>query len=144
MLSDMEAQYGIVPQPKYSEDQDRYYSYTAYTIPLVCVPAVVNDPAMVGNLIEAYCAASYDIVTPDIFEIVTKYQEAHDPDSSEMIDIVIRTKTFDPAHWFYLNGYHNFSRQLLTADMVNTSSYLKSQTNGADKQVNTINAAYKK
>ena len=98
---------------------------------------------MVGNIIEAYCTASYDIVTPDLFEIVTKLQHADDADSGEMIDIIIRNKIVDPAHWFMLNGYCNFSQSLLISRTNVVSSYLKSATNGAAKQVRDINNAYK-
>ena len=142
MLSNMESEYGIIPQPKYDEDAD-YASYIAYTIPITCVPKVVADPQMVGNIIEAYCTASYDLVTPDLFEIVTKLQHAHDSDSGEMIDIIIRNKVVDPAHWFMLNGFCDFSMVLLNAKTNTVSSYLKSATNGAAKQVENINKAYK-
>ena len=142
MLSEMESDYGIIPQPKYDEDAD-YASYIAYTIPITCVPKVVADPQMVGNVIEAYCTASYDIVTPDLFEIVTKLQHADDLDSGEMIDIIIRNKVVDPAHWFMLNGFSDFSMVLLNAKTNTVSSYLKSATSGAAKQVENINKAYK-
>ena len=142
MLPDMEAEYGIIPQPKFDEDGE-YASYIAYVVPITCVPRVVADPQMVGNIIEAYCTASYDIVTPDLFEIVTKLQHADDADSGEMIDIIIRNKIVDPAHWFMLNGYCNFSQSLLISRTNVVSSYLKSATNGAAKQVRDINNAYK-
>lgn len=141
-LSDMESDYGVIPNPKFSVDQDDYSSYSSYTIPMTCVPVNVSDPQRAGNIIEALCTASYDKVTPDIFEIVTKLQNVKDPDSAKMVDIIVRTKMFDPAHWYNISGYGSFSRAMLKSGSTNISSYLNGYTRPAPSEIDKINDLY--
>ena len=142
-LSDMESEYGLIPSPKFNKDQADYSSYSSYTIPMTCVPVNVSDAQRTGNIIEAFCTASYDVVTPDIFEIVTKLQNVSDPESSDMVDIIIRTKMFDPAHWYVISGYHDLSRLLLRNDSTNITSHLKGYARPAPAEVENINKLYK-
>ena len=141
-LGDMESDYGIVPIPKFNTEQKNYSSYSAYIIPMTCVPINVSDPQRAGNIVEALCTASYDLVTPDIFEIVTKLQNVKDPDSAAMIDIVIRTKMFDPSHWYDIPGYGTLSRMLLNSDSTNISSYIKGYAKNAPTRLKEINDLY--
>ena len=141
-LGDMESNYGIVPIPKFNTEQKNYSSYSAYIIPTTCVPINVSDPQRAGNIVEALCTASYDLVTPDIFEIVTKLQNVKDPDSAAMIDIVIRTKMFDPSHWYDIPGYGTLSRMLLNSDSTNISSYIKGYAKNAPTRLQEINDLY--
>ena len=141
-LSDMESGYGVIPAPKFDADQEDYSSYASYSIPMTCIPVNVADRQRTGNIVEAFCTASYDVVTPDIFEIVTKLQNVTDPESAEMIDIIIRTKMFDAVHWYVISGYHDFSRQMLRASSTNITSYLKGYTRNAPKEVENINKLY--
>ncbi len=87
-FSNMEDDYGIVPEPMFNEEQGEYFSYTGYTIPMVTIPATDPNPERTGNIIEALCAASADVVIPKMYEIVTKIQNARDEESAEMVDII--------------------------------------------------------
>jgi hypothetical protein len=138
----MESGYGVIPIPKFDADQADYSSYASYTVPMTCIPVNAADRQRTGNIVEACCTASYDIVTPDIFEIVTKLQNVTDPESAEMVDIIIRTKMFDAAHWYCISGYHDFSRQMIMAASTNITSYLKGYTRNASKEVENINNLY--
>lgn len=141
-LSDMEANYGIIPTPKFNAQQQDYSSYSSYTIPMTCVPLNTADPQRTGNIIEAFCTASYDNVTPDIFEIVTKLQNVKDPESAKMVDIIIRTKMFDPALWYDIPGYGTLCRAMLNSDSTNISSYIKGYAKNAPTKLKEINDLY--
>ena len=141
-LKDMKSPYGILPLPKMNEEQENYASYIGRIIPLTCVSKAVSDPQRAGNIIEALCAVSYDRVTPDTFSIVTKLQNAHDADSGEMIDIVIRNKFFDPIHWYEITGLHEMAEVLLKENSTNIMSYVKTYYDPAKKALNKINEQY--
>ncbi len=143
-LLDMKSDYGIIPQPMYDENQEDYYTYTGYTIPLIMVPANCPVPEQTGRIIEAYCAASYDEVTPDLFSIVTEVKNARDADTSEMIRIIIRNKFFDPAHWYNISGYGGISRSVIANKNNNVASILKSYERPAQNSLNQILDAYEK
>jgi hypothetical protein len=141
-LLDMESDYGIVPQPMFDENQADYCSYTGYTIPLIMVPKNCTDPDRTGRIIEAYCTASYDEVTPDLFSIVTEVKNARDNESSEMIRIIIRTKLFDPAHWYNITGYGSLSRTIVASRTNNIASSLKTYDKAAQNSLESISNAF--
>ena len=142
--SDMEADYGIVPLPKYDEAQESYKSYLGYTIPILYIPANAADPERTGTIMEAYSTASYDHVTPKMFEIVTKLKNVRDEDSSEMIEIIIRNKFIDTAHFFDVEGYGTLPRNAIAQKNTNTSSLVKAFERIAAKEWEKIIDSFNK
>ncbi len=96
----MADEYGILPIPKYNEDQEEYLSFVNGAIPFVMVGSAEKDPEFVGTILEAMAVYNYDNVTPKMFEIVTKLQAAQDPISAGMVDLIIRNRIFDMAYFF--------------------------------------------
>lgn len=132
-FTEMEDDFGIVPLPKYNEEQESYKSYLGYTIPMMFITGNTSDPERTGTIMEAYCTASYDHVTPQMFEVVTKLKNARDEDSAEMIEIIIRNKIVDPIHFYAVAGYGDFGRNLVVKMNANVSSELKSYEKVAEK-----------
>jgi len=132
--SGMEDDYGILPCPKYSEEQKNYSAYLGYTIPILFLPSNVADPERNGTIMEALCTASYDNVVPQMYEIVTKLKNARDEDSSEMIEIIIRNKFIDTAHFYNIQGYGTIPRDVIVNKTGNIASLLKSYERVAVKQ----------
>lgn len=143
-VSDMESDYGILPMPKYSEDQKEYCSYVGYVIPTTAMAVNVSDPDMIGNIIEACCTSAYDIITPSVYEIITKLQNVRDPDSAEMVDIIIRTKFYDVAHWHTISGYQDFPRVPLTNKTEDITSYLRNYVHKSNSEIKYINDCFNK
>ena len=142
--SNMEDDYGIVPCPKYNEEQENYAAYLGYTIPILFLSSNVPDPERNGTIMEALCTASYDSVTPQMFEIVTKLKNVRDEDSSEMIEIIIRNKTIDTAHFYNIAGYGTVPRDVIVNKTGNIASVLKSYERVAVKEWDKILAAFDK
>jgi ABC-type glycerol-3-phosphate transport system substrate-binding protein len=93
---DYEFDIGILPYPKYSEQQENYYTLTSGTG--VSVLPVTMDTARfekVGLLIEALARDSYRGVLPAYKETTLKTKYARDEDSSDMLDIIFGSLTFD-------------------------------------------------
>ena len=123
--TDMEDSYGIVPIPKLDEAQESYHSYLGFTIPVLFLPANAADPERTGLIMEACSAASYDVVTPQMYEIVTKLKNTRDEDSSEMIEIIIRNKFIDTAHFYDIEGYGTLPTNVITSGSSNSASIIK-------------------
>lgn len=136
--SAMEDDYGILPCPKYSEDQNKYSAYLGYTIPILFLASNVQDPERNGTIMEALCTASYDNVTPEMYEIVTKLKNVRDEDSSEMIEIIIRNKYIDTAHFYNIAGYGTIPRDVIVNKTGNIASVLKSYERIASKEWDKI------
>lgn len=143
-IASMESDYGILPQPMYDENQSDYCSYTGFSIPVSMVPANCPDASRTGTIMEALCTASYDNVTPDMYQIVTAVKNARDAESSEMINVIIRTKFFDPAHWFNIAGYGTFSRDVIAKQSQNFASMMKTYDKVAQKSLESIVSSFEK
>ena len=140
----MDDDYGIVPCPKYNEEQNSYAAYLGYTIPILFLSSNVPDPERNGTIMEALCTASYDNVTPQMYEIVTKLKNVRDEDSSEMIEIIIRNKFLDTAHFYNIAGYGTVPRDVIVNKTGNIASVLKSYERVAVKEWEKIITAFDK
>jgi ABC-type glycerol-3-phosphate transport system substrate-binding protein len=87
-LNDMESDYGIIPYPKYDENQEQYLTRIQDALALMCVPITNAKTELAGAMLEAMAAESYRFVTPQYFEIALKVKYSRDEISSQMLDIV--------------------------------------------------------
>ncbi len=90
--------YGILPMPKYDEEQDGYYGYSqpfANAGPIIPLTVSADRLSMVGTLTNAMCAYGYDYIRPAVFENVIQLKGARDEASAEIIDMIFDNITFD-------------------------------------------------
>ena len=100
-LRGMEDDYGILPMPKYNEQQESYYSFlNAWNSSFIGVPLHANTDKA-GFIMEALAYASYETVRPSIYEIALKTKVTRDSESAQAIDIIIESSYMD------LNGIYN-------------------------------------
>ena len=87
----MEAEYGILPIPKLDEDQAEYYSLAHDLFNIYAVVSSVNalDLDGIGAVMEAMAIESYKVVTPAYYEVALKGKYSKDPQSWDMLDMII-------------------------------------------------------
>ena len=91
---DFEFEYGILPMPKFSEDQECYYSaISEYTLSLI-VPITASDPEMTGNIINYMSFAGKTDIIPEL-QVALCYKGLRDEDSIEMLNIIMDTIYID-------------------------------------------------
>ncbi len=98
-VSDMADPYGILPIPKFDQNQQEYLSFVNGATPFVMVAKSEQDPEFVGTILEAMATYNYDKVTPKLFQVATKLQAAQDPESSAMVDYIIRNRIWDLGYY---------------------------------------------
>ena len=105
-LRDMVDDYGILPNPKYEESQENYLGLVNGSASMACVPGSLSEENLevAGFMLEALCSSSYSMVTDTLYEVVAKSKNARDPESAEMVDIIIRHKVFDFGYSHYSHG----------------------------------------
>ncbi len=116
-LKDMEDNYGMLPHPKYDEKQEEYLSFVNGAASMVIVPKSLTDDKLqvTGYMLEALASSSYYMVTDTLYEKIAKSKTARDPESAEMVDVIIRHKVFD-------FGYGHFhSKGLACASVFQTA-----------------------
>ncbi|MBE6611523.1 MAG: hypothetical protein E7632_03425 [Ruminococcaceae bacterium] len=95
-LRDMKDDFGIVPMPKYTEEQEKYHTACNTWYPTgVAVPLTCSDPERTGTVMENLAYYSYEIMTPAVYEITLQGKVSRDDVSSRMLDIIYEELTFD-------------------------------------------------
>ena len=96
-ISNMSDDYMILPIPKYSEDQDTYYSFVQDSFTGMSIPASAPDWDLekFGTVMEAFASESYRTVTPAYYETALKTRYAGSPESVEMLDMITQNVYID-------------------------------------------------
>lgn len=130
-LRQMEADFGIIPQPKYDEAQEHYITFVNPAGSYLAVPAAVKDLDRTGVVLEAMASASYQYLTPAYYNTALQQKYARDNESSEMLDLLLQNRVYDLA---MIYGWGNITQGY--ADLVQkNNSDLASMTAKREKQV---------
>ncbi len=86
-LRDMEADFGVLPYPKWNEEQTDYFTPCGDGRIMIVVPTDVKDVAFAGTIIEALTRAGHEMIIPIYQDKVLKVKELRDEDSLEMLEI---------------------------------------------------------
>lgn len=84
----MKTDFGIIPYPKYDENQEKYETFSKSGYGTFAIPSVVSDPEMSAVITTALNAESYKIVVPAYYDIALKTKYSRDDESAKMLDII--------------------------------------------------------
>ncbi len=91
-----ETDFGLIPWPKYTENQDRYYNFAhATATKMITVPLTQTDLEMAGVVLEAMAAKSKYTLTPAYYDISMNNKYMRDEESIAMMDIILESRCFD-------------------------------------------------
>lgn len=121
LLRDMQSDYGIIPFPKYDENQPEYFSLAHDIVPLYCVPATITKMEAVGAVLESMAFESYKTVMPAYYEIALKLKYTRDTgeDAFKVIDMIHDSVTTDFA---YVYNYALQNVGLIMRDLMGSKS----------------------
>jgi hypothetical protein len=91
-MREMEDDYGLIPFPKYDIEQEEYISFMANGTVLVGIPLIVSEDDMaspISAIIECMCSEAYRSVSVTYFDTALKGAYSRDPQSAQMIDIIM-------------------------------------------------------
>ena len=98
----MIADFGVLPMPKYTEDQEEYRHVvasqyaTGLTIPITITGEALDRTCVI---ITALSAASDDAIDA-YYEVNLKSKNARDEESADMLEIIFNSKCYDLAKTF--------------------------------------------
>ena len=98
LLRGMESDFGIIPFPKYDENQARYQTTSKDDYTMLAVPVTITDLEFVGLITEAMCKESHESVIPVFYDTVLKTKNARDDETAEMIDLIYSGLHYDFAY----------------------------------------------
>lgn len=94
-LRDMDAEFGIVPFPKYDEAQEDYKTYIAIYAALCGIPVTSQNPEKTGVILENLCAESYGELREAYVDTTLNFKYIRDKESAEMLNIILESGTFN-------------------------------------------------
>ncbi len=143
-LREMDADYGILPYPKFDEEQENYINTSRDNFDLFALTIDVKDVEMSGIITEALAAESYRTVIPQYYDVVLKVKNSRDEDSAEMIDIIRDTLSFDLGYLCSstLNGAGHFFVNLVRINSSDIASKCASSERSINKLLKKMLEAY--
>jgi len=102
-LRSMETDFGIIPFPKFDEQQENYYSTATQWGYAVAFPKTA-DPEFAGFITEALARESVTTLTPAFYDVSLRTKYARDDESEDMLDIIFGNKIYDIGVLFSLTG----------------------------------------
>jgi len=138
----MEDDFGIIPVPKLDENQAEYMSFVNGCSNIVVVPKTVADTERTGIILEALAYNAYNIITPDVYEVVLKVKNTRDNDSEAMIDIILKNRVFDLGYSVGVPNVGMFLKTMLEKKTTDVVSYLDKNMPAAEKSLQKIVDTY--
>ena len=138
-LREMETTYSMLPYPKWDEAQDGYYTnaddkFTAFAIPITAY----NNTDFIGIIYEVLCAESYKKVYPEYYDTALKGKYSSEPETAEMVDIIMSGRDFDFSFQFgetYFVRLPYLVRDMLLNNKTNVASEYKVKEKAMKKTI---------
>lgn len=140
-FSDVE--YGILPFPKWDENQSDYRTFSSGL--LFAVPITANDLDRTGIIIEALSAEGYKQVIPAYFETALKEKFTFDAESAQVLDIINESRAISFAYAYdNWEGFgHIFSSIFGSAPSKDYSSFYAKRITLAEARLQKIVESFK-
>lgn len=100
-MRSLEVDFGVLPMPKYDENQESYSSFSnTFFTDYVVIPPTNTDTVRTGALIEAMNYYSQQYVAPAFIDNVVKNKSVRDEESAKIISDIIDNMQYDIALMF--------------------------------------------
>ncbi len=119
-------EFGIVPLPLLTEDQDNYYTHCsarmAYGV-VIPVSLTREEAEFSAFMIEAMAFGGMKYITPAYYDTTLKYRDLRDDESVEMLDLIFDNVVYDLGVIYDFGGVSS----MLTTLMTNNSTSVVSE-----------------
>ena len=106
LFRDTELEYGILPMPKLSEEQENYYcGFAGYQTAMYCIPADMYDEEISGVISEAMAYHSKELVTPAYYDRTLIGRHVQDQESAETLEIIFANRIYDLGLFYKIGTY---------------------------------------
>ena len=134
-LREMEANFGILPAPKYDEAQSQYYSCNNGNFFGMSVPVSVSDKDRTSVILEALQSASTRTVLSAYYDIPLKSKYSRDEESAKMVDIIFDSTTYDCSTVYGLGSVKTNIYTMASENNTDIASFYKKQSKALTKTI---------
>jgi len=145
-MKEMDSEYGIIPFPKYNEEQENYITTIDDPLSPIMILNNVEDPDMVGTIVEALCMYGYEKVTPAYYETTLKLKYLSDEVAMGMIDLIRDSVVLDFAMIYnsQLGSIYSYISNSVHSNIPNITSGVKAQSKAWQKTLERFYSNYEK
>ncbi len=141
-LREMENNFGILPYPKYDENQSEYYNLVSpWHSQFVCIPVLNEGTNRIGIVLEELAYEGSRLLTPAYYEKTLQGKYVRDAESSEMLDIIFDSLLFDVGAYYNVGKLKDEIGKIYTSGQSLTTIY-DSRRPIAENDVEVINEAF--
>ena len=118
--------FGIVPMPKLTADQEDYYTpCSAHMAYGVVIPISVADPEFSAYMTELICCEAKNYVTDAYYEVTLKKRDAKDDETERMLDLIFSNVVYDTGYIYGFDGASNILYNLMKSDTTDVMSSIE-------------------
>lgn len=141
----MESTFGLLPLPKYDEEQENYIAYVNPIACLLTIPVTNKETHRTGVLIDAMTYESYKDVLPVYYNVSVEHKGLRNDESIEMLDIVRNNRSTQFSNLYGITSDLNNSLQSVVLDATGTAaSTIAAAESTVEQNLENVLAAFSK
>ena len=140
-VSRSDINYGILPMPKYDEDQEGYYTCLNMTYNMYSVLAIARDKEMSGAVLESLAHSGNKTLIPTINEAL-RYKYSQRTEDIRMLELIKNGIVYDPGRLFDQMGIFSFVRSTVR-DNISPVSAWEGRSPAYYQNIDSINEIFK-
>ena len=142
-IRDCQFDFGILPYPKYNEEQKEYYSLISTGLtPGVSIPVTNNEPEKAGLILEAMAYYSVDTLTHAYYDTALNDRYSRDEESGEMLDIIFASRVYDFGFIYNVGGLGTLIENMFGSRNNNFVSKYEKLESKAQAALDELSAAF--
>ncbi|MBR2001878.1 MAG: hypothetical protein IJ994_06170, partial [Firmicutes bacterium] len=94
-MREFEDEFGVLPLPKYDEEQKEYYTVVDGGSDILTVLKTAQNTELIGAMVEALSSESYKTLIPVYCEIALEQKGTRDKESIEMLRNILDSRVID-------------------------------------------------
>jgi len=99
-LRSMDDDYGVLPMPKFNEEQEDYATIVDGGADIMTVPRTITNPELVGAVIESMSAESYNHILPEYLNMALEQKGVRDEESIEILRDILASRYIDFGYMY--------------------------------------------
>ncbi len=132
-------EFGIIPMPKLTADQDKYYTpCSALYAYAVVIPANVADADFSAYMTELVCCEAKNYVTDAYYEVTLKKRDSQDDDTERMLDLIFSNVVYDPGYIYNFGAANSVLTNLMSSKSDDVMSSIEKITSAVESDIEEI------
>lgn len=135
----MEDKFGVVPMPKFDDNQKEYHTLLHDQFTVVSIPTTVKGDKLneLSAVLEAMCSFSYKSLRPAYYETTLRTKIAQDPQSAAMMDTIIDNIYIDAGIVYTraISSFHDSFRKVMQSGKNTVTSTYKRTLQSATRNL---------